>query len=204
MLSTITERSVADECRKPSIAVVPRLVKLQVKAVGRDLRQDDCYPNRIALLRTRLQIEVGLVKKEDTLLAHVMPQHWTSQLETPTAEALITVAGGQYHQAPDDILRREAARWQRTKEALALKPMELLQKQRERRSEARDWGQRAKALIADLPAGGLVVATDGGSNPEDRSKSSHIIVSHCCRGEGCSPPPCAACQLAQEGVCVRI
>ena len=31
MLSTITERSVADECRKPSIAVVPRLVKLQVK-----------------------------------------------------------------------------------------------------------------------------------------------------------------------------
>jgi hypothetical protein len=35
-----------------------------------------------------------------------------------------------------------------------------------------------------------------------RSKSSHIIVSHCCRGEGCSPPPCAACQLAPEGVCV--
>ena len=65
------ETSVADECRKPSIAVVPRLVKLQVKAVGRDLRQDDCYPNQIALLKTRLQIEVGLVKKEDTLLAQV-------------------------------------------------------------------------------------------------------------------------------------
>ena len=54
--------------------------------------------------------------------------------------------------------------------------MELLQKQRERRSEARDWGQRAKALIADLPAGGLVVATDGGSNPEDRSKTGWGVI----------------------------
>eukprot|EP01046_Picozoa_sp_COSAG06_P025444 COSAG06_NODE_2138_length_7498_cov_24.950554_5_plen_102_part_00 len=54
--------------------------------------------------------------------------------------------------------------------------MELLQKQRERRSEARDWGQRAKALIADLPAGGFVVATDGGSNPEDRSKTGWGVI----------------------------
>ena len=38
------------------------------------------------------------------------------------------------------------------------------------------WGQRAKALIADLPAGGFVVATDGGSNPEDRSKTGWGVI----------------------------
>jgi hypothetical protein len=30
------------------------------------------YPNRISMLRTWLQIELGLVKKEDTILGHAM------------------------------------------------------------------------------------------------------------------------------------
>ena len=37
-------------------------------AVGKDLRRPDDFPNRIALLRTRLLIELGLVSKDETVL----------------------------------------------------------------------------------------------------------------------------------------
>ena len=70
MLSVITERSPHDECEFPSVAVVPRLLTGQMKQIGRDLRQSDFYPNRVSMLRTRLQIELGLVKKEDTILGN--------------------------------------------------------------------------------------------------------------------------------------
>ena len=63
MLSVITERSPHDECEFPSVVVVPRLLTGQMKQIGRDLRQSDFYPNRVSMLRTRLQIELGLVKK---------------------------------------------------------------------------------------------------------------------------------------------
>ena len=44
-----------------TVAVVPRLLTGQMKQIGRDLRQSDFYPNRVSMLRTRLQIELGLL-----------------------------------------------------------------------------------------------------------------------------------------------
>ena len=68
----------------------------QVIAIGRDLRKQNAFPNRIALLRTRLQIELGLVRKEDTLLGHCLSQFWSSDTGVPSAAELIMVAGGHY------------------------------------------------------------------------------------------------------------
>ena len=70
--------------------VVPRLISGQMKQIGRDLRQSDFYPNRVSLLRTRLQIELGLVKKENTILGHALTMIWDDYI--PEVEEFITVA----------------------------------------------------------------------------------------------------------------
>ena len=155
MLSVITERSPHDECEFPSVAVVPRLLTGQMKQIGRDLRQSDFYPNRVSMLRTRLQIELGLVKKEDTILGHALSSIWGDHI--PGVEEFITVAGGHYDQSTEAMKARDDAAEAAAVSKLSMTKWEKLQQQRHRRSEKREWGERAKRLIANLPSGGLVL-----------------------------------------------
>ena len=175
MLSTITDRSVQQECSSPTIALVERLVCRQVRAVGKDLRRSDDFPNRIALLRTRFQIELGLVKKEDTVFSHALDDFWGPDC-IPTAAELIKVAGGHYDQTLSAVKARQDAAMASAGSGLKLSAREKLEKQRDKRSQKRNWGERARVLIADLPAGGYVLGTDGGSNPWNRAETGWGVV----------------------------
>ena len=59
---------------------------------------------------------------------------------------------------------------------LKLSAREKLEKQRDKRAQKRNWGERARVLIADLPAGGYVLGTDGGSNPWNRAETGWGVV----------------------------
>ena len=126
------------------------------------------------MLRTWLQIELGLVKKEDTILGHALSSIWGDHI--PGVEEFITVAGGHYDQSTEAMKARDDAAKAAAVSKLSMTKWEKLQQQRHRRSEKREWGERAKRLIADLPAGGLVLFTDGGSNPSNREETGWGVV----------------------------
>ena len=76
----------------------------------------------------------------------------------------ITVAGGQYDQSPETLTRMRVATLAADQARLKETKLDLLKRQRESKREKRNWGERARQLIASLPAGGFVLFTDGGSN----------------------------------------
>ena len=107
MLSTITGRSIRSETKQPSVAVTARLVAGQMKTIGAEMRQSDEYPARVALLRTRLHIELKLQQPENTLLGYTLQAMWGDSI--PSAEAMITAAGGHYDQTPTAVMSRKTA-----------------------------------------------------------------------------------------------
>ena len=104
------------------------------------------------------------MKKEDTIFSHVLADFWGAGC-IPTVAELIKIAGGHYDQTATAVKSRQDVAKASREAELKLSVQEKLEKQRDKRKQKRNWGQRARVLIADLPAGGYVIGTDGGSNP---------------------------------------
>jgi hypothetical protein len=174
MLSVITGRTPAEEARHPTVAVSARLIAGQTKMIGGELRQSDSFSSRIALLRTLLLIRLGVQKKEDTLLGHVIEDMWGDHI--PSAYDMITTAGGLYDQSPEATTRRELQKQHAAQVVLRTGPAELLKQRRAKKREKRNWGERARQLIASLPSGSYVLFTDGGSNDNREETGWGVVV----------------------------
>ena len=162
MLSVITGRTHRQETSRPSIDLVARLTAGQMKMIGGEMRQSDSYPSRIALLRTLLLVRLGIQKKGDTLLGHALTALWDDHV--PSARSFIETAGSLFDQSPEAEKRRSVKKGLDAQTKLKETVKQRLVRQRARKREVRNWGDRARQLIGSMPDGGYVLFTDGGSN----------------------------------------
>ena len=162
MLSVITGRTHRQETSRPSIDLVARLTAGQMKMIGGEMRQSDSYPSRIALLRTLLLVRLGIQKKGDTLLGHALTALWDDHV--PSARGFIETAGSLFDQSPEAEKRRSVKAGLDAQTKLTETVKQRLVRQRARKREVRNWGDRARQLIGSLPDGGYCLFTDGGSN----------------------------------------
>ena len=110
------------------------------------MRQSDEYPARVALLRTRLHIELRLQQPENTLLGYTLQAMWGDSI--PSAEAMITAAGGHYDQTPTAVMSRKTAAMAAANVNLKKSAEDLLKERNARKREKREWGLRAYCKFA--------------------------------------------------------
>jgi hypothetical protein len=113
------------------------------------MRQSDSYPSRIALLRTLLLIRLGIQKKGDTLLGHAVTALWDDHI--PSACSFIETAGSLFDQSPEAEKRRSVKAGLDAQNKLTETAKQRLVRQRARKREFRNWGDRARQLIGSLP-----------------------------------------------------